>query len=360
MAPPTRVFASPVAGDAPPSRSASAIVAGADSGSHVLKIIGYSHTKEVPNGTAVTSRPFTMARRIWFVEYYPNGDKAGDEGFIAIFLVLRGTVAEDTNAKVTISLLDQGGNPVPAHSYTTSFVNFSAKGNWGYHKFIDRGALDDSEHVKNDSFSVRFDITVMKGFRTVETPLVAVPPSDLHQHLGNLLVSKEHTDVKFRVGGSTFSAHRLVLAARSPVFKAELYGPMKESSTGRIIRIDDMEAEVFCALLAFIYTDTLPGMQEEDESVLIQHLLVAADRYGLERLKSICEDKLCKRIDTGSVGTVLALAEQHNCRGLKEECFEFLRSPTNLDEVMETDGFEYLTRTCPHILKELLSKITHH
>jgi speckle-type POZ protein len=39
-------------------------------------------------------------------------------------------------------------------------------------------------------------------------------------------------------------------------------------------------------------------------------LLVAADRYGLERLKLICEDKLCNYISAGTAATSLALAEQ--------------------------------------------------
>jgi speckle-type POZ protein len=40
-----------------------------------------------------------------------------------------------------------------------------------------------------------------------------------------------------------------LLASRSTVFKAELFGPMKESSTADAIRVDDMEAHVFRAML---------------------------------------------------------------------------------------------------------------
>ena len=87
-----------------------------------------------------------------------------------------------------------------------------------------------------------------------------------------------------------------------------------------------MEPEVFDALLTFIYTDTLPEMKEGEECAMAQHLLVAADRYNLERLKLICEDKLCKYIDTGSAATILALAEKHNYHGLKDACFAFLSS----------------------------------
>uniref|UniRef100_A0A8I6YC72 BPM/SPOP BACK domain-containing protein n=2 Tax=Hordeum vulgare subsp. vulgare TaxID=112509 RepID=A0A8I6YC72_HORVV len=95
-------------------------------------------------------------------------------------------------------------------------------------------------------------------------------------------------------------------------------------------------------------------MDQREESAMVQHLLVAADRYALERLKLICEDKLCNRIDTNSVATILALAEQHHCHELKAACLVFLSSTTNLEAAMESEGFEYLTKTCPGVIKDFL------
>jgi speckle-type POZ protein len=46
---------------------------------------------------------------------------------------------------------------------------------------------------------------------------------------------------------------------------------------------------VFRSLLHFIYTDSLPEIDDRDRTAMAQHLLVAADQYGMERLKSICE-----------------------------------------------------------------------
>ena len=187
---------------------------------------------------------------------------------------------------------------------------------------------------------------------------VSVPPSSLHQHLGDLLLAEKGADVVFDVGGQTFAAHRCVLAARSPVFSAELFGVMKESDTGVVVRIDDMEAQVFKALLYFIYTDLFPNTAEQDEDVLSQHLLVAADRYNLERLKLLCEQKLCEYIDVGTVATILALAEQHHCHGLKKVCFDFLSSPANLKAVVASDGFKHLSRSCPSVMEEVIGMLT--
>lgn len=88
-----------------------------------------------------------------------------------------------------------------------------------------------------------------------------------------------------------------------------------------------------------------------------QHLLVAADRYNLERLKLICEHRLCRCIEASTLGTILALAEQHHCQGLKKACFHFLSSPVNLTAVLATDAFEYLNTSCPSVIKDLIAKL---
>ena len=114
---------------------------------------------------------------------------------------------------------------------------------------------------------------------------------------------------------------------------------MKEKEAQRI-EIDDMEPAVFEALLHFVYTDSLPG--DADNNVAMQHMLVAADRYGLDRLRLLCEAKLCHDIDVPTVATTLALAEQDHCPHLRGACIGFIASRDVLGAVMETDGFKHL------------------
>lgn len=65
-------------------------------------------------------------------------------------------------------------------------------------------------------------------------------------------------------------------------------------------------------------------------TVMVQHLLAAADLYNLDRLKLLCESKLCEEINTDNVATTLALAEQHHCPQLKAICLKFIANPANL------------------------------
>ncbi|XP_076938519.1 BTB/POZ and MATH domain-containing protein 2-like [Bidens hawaiensis] len=150
------------------------------------------------------------------------------------------------------------------------------------------------------------------------------------------VASGKWADVSFEVNGDTFDAHKLVLAARSPVFRAQIFGPMKDQNVKSII-VEDTEAHVFKALLHFMYWDKLPGMEELmglntkwASTLMYQHMLAAADRYGLERLLMLCESNLCEDIAVNTVATTFALAVQHHCLQYKYVCLKFVALPENL------------------------------
>ncbi|KAF8689704.1 hypothetical protein HU200_041700 [Digitaria exilis] len=152
--------------------------------------------------------------------------------------------------------------------------------------------------------------------------------------------SGKRADVTFKVKNANFRAHKFVLAMRSPVFEAELYGPMK-GTRKRSITVEDMEPEVFELLLHFMYTDSLPPMDNLDEvesQDIVKHLLVAADR-----------------IDVDSVAPTLALAEQHHCNKLKDACIGFMNSSDRID-LVASKGYEHLKRAYPGIFMDLWEK----
>ncbi|KAK3157596.1 hypothetical protein QOZ80_2AG0124840 [Eleusine coracana subsp. coracana] len=302
----------------PTSGSASTIVACAVSGYHVLRIDGYSRTKHtISNGKFVESRPFSAAGHTWIIKYYPNGILKNSADYISLYLP---------------------------------------------EKFIKREDLERSGRLKDDCFTIRCDMIVLGKVRSEDTVTssIVVPPPDWPQHFRALLLSEQGADVRFMVGDEAFAAHRCVLAARSPVFKADLFGRMKEGTTTMpCIQIDDMAPQVFKTLLHFIYTDSLPEIDGKDESspAMEQHLLEAADRYGMQRLKLMCEETLSRYIGLNTVAITLALAEQHHCQGLEEVCFNFLKSSETLNAVKETDGFQHLVKSCPSVVFELVSKL---
>jgi speckle-type POZ protein len=88
-----------------------------------------------------------------------------------------------------------------------------------------------------------------------------------------------------------------------------------------------------------------------------QHLLVAADRYAVDRMKLVCASILCKNLDVETVSATLALAYQHNCDKFKDVCLEFITSSSDLmDSVVATQGYQSLKATCPSALVDAFEK----
>lgn len=54
-------------------------------------------------------------------------------------------------------------------------------------------------------------------------------------------------------GGKVFPCHKLIMSARSPVFKAMFVVQMKESKSGKVT-IEDIKPEIMTEMLHFIYT----------------------------------------------------------------------------------------------------------
>ncbi|XBJ19723.1 hypothetical protein VPH35_010663 [Triticum aestivum] len=339
--------------------------AGAAGGYHLLVVEGYSRTKaDAPHGHHVESGPFRVGGYLWFLKYYPNGSSSARPGSTSASLILAQDVEKPVKAQFVLSFIGQSDKQESTYIGLTEVCEFPCKSaGMSYLNFMSRDEFEYSEHLKDDGFTLRCDVLVLDAKVTgAASPFVTVPPPDMQRHFTDLLKDEEGADVTFEVGGETIAAHRCVLAARSRVFKAELFGPMKESTAaGHTIHVEDMEPQVFRAMLEFIYNDSEPEIdhKDDDEDAMWQwqHLLAAADRYDMQRLKLICEDKLCGFIEVNSTAAILSLAEQHCCDGLKKACYAFLGTLGNLRAVAATDGFDDLIRNHPSVMKELIAML---
>lgn len=339
-------------------------------GAHDFKITGYSLTKGMGIGKYIASDTFTVGGISWAIYFYPDGKSAEDNtSYVSLFIALASEGVE-VRALFELSLIDQSGKDMhKVHSHfgralDTGPYTLKSRGSmWGYKRFFRRTSLETSDYLRDDCLEIRCCVGVVRSHTEGhKTCSITVTPSDIGLHYGQLLESGMGTDVKLEVNGETFAAHKLVLAARSPVFRAQLFGPMKDQETN--IKVEDMEAPVFKALLHFIYWDSLPDLRELTglnskwaSTLMTQHLLAASDRYGLDRLRVLCEAHLCEDVAINTVATTLALADQHRCFTLKSVCLKFIASRGNLRAVMETDGFNYLKESCPWIVTEVLENV---
>ncbi|RCV35504.1 hypothetical protein SETIT_7G244800v2 [Setaria italica] len=329
---------------------------GSVTATHNFQVTNFSQLFGMGIGKYVSSSAFSVGGCDWRINFYPDGNNTENNGaYVSAFLYfLRGTAC--VTVELSLSLLGKDDQVSEQETCTPTFPSVGA--DWGWPQFIEKSKLQELLRLNGDRFTIRCVMTVKEVPGTEEGSAIVVPQPKLHQDLSHMLKNGEGADVTFSVGAQLFPAHKCMLAARSAVFKAEFFGAMKERDD-QCIKIDDMEPTIFEALLYFVYTGSLPDDWDADSSnnVAMLHLLVAADRYGLDRLRMMCEAKLCQDIDAETVATTLVLAEQHHCTQLKDACLGFIASRNVLGVVLKTDGFKHLLASCPSIMTEILDKV---
>ncbi|KAM3214156.1 hypothetical protein ACQJBY_066533 [Aegilops geniculata] len=345
----------------------------------LFKINGYSFTLGANRDYCFKFR-WTLDGYEWEIRIHPRCHDSVALNIIFLSEARRCPV----RTKVRYCIIDPRGVLKPFERYCMSLTFKKLQDSSFEVVFMDTGLLEASDYLKDDSFTVQCTLEVFKklpDIATISLKELHLSSSNLHQHFAELLQNETGADVTFLVSGESFAAHKNILAARSPVFMAEFFGEMKEKCS-QSVQIKDMEAVVFKALLQFIYTDTVPEFRQQAEvdaeavytdsapefeqqeevdaeaeaaTVMAQHLLAAADRYGLERLKLICARELSSGINVDTAATALALAEQHNCPELKARCVDFIiRTSATLDAVLATEGFKHLEASCPLVVIDLL------
>ncbi|TVU42659.1 hypothetical protein EJB05_09078, partial [Eragrostis curvula] len=328
-------------------------------GKHVFRITGYSQHRDMGEGRFINSGVFSVGGHHWGAVLNPA---VVNPDHVVVALVLVGRESTKVRASYELNLVDQStGLPVFVHKEEPRTCGPFEPDNLNKISLHCKQRSLFEWYLRNDCLTMEAIVTVLREPSVPKTktfPKIEVPPSDISVHFAKLLEDKEGVDVTFSVAGETFKAHKILLAARSPVFKAELLGPMSKAGM-EPITITDLQPDVFRALLFFNYTDSLPGMDDlegDDLCEMMRHLLVAADRYAVERLKLMCQSILCENLQVKTVATTLALADQHHCGKLKDACIEFITCSNAFDAVAETEGYKNLKRTCPSVVIEALEK----
>ncbi|XP_026417998.1 BTB/POZ and MATH domain-containing protein 4-like [Papaver somniferum] len=340
-------------------------------GSHKFVIQGYSLAKGMGIGKHIASENFTVGGYQWAIYFYPDGKNPEDNSsYVSVFIALASEGA-DVRALFELTLVDQSGkekHKVHSHfdrSLESGPYTLKYRGSmWGYKRFFRRAMLETSDFLKDDCLKINCTVgVVVSKVDPSRLPSIVVPESDIGSHFGMLLDNKDGSDIVFDVSGEKFHAHKLVLAARSPALRAEFFDDLEENK--QEIVVTELEPKVFKAMLHFIYRDTLVEDEEllasssscefSVSDTLIAKILAAADKYGLIRLRLMCESYLCKDISIGSVARMLALADRYQAAELKAACLKF--AAENLAAIMRSDGFEYLKENCPALQSEILKTV---
>jgi speckle-type POZ protein len=134
--------------------------------------------------------------------------------------------------------------------------------------------------------------------------------------MSSLLDARSMADIQFIVQGEKISAHLAVVASASPVIEAMFQGNRFKEGTTKTVRITDVSPEAFKHLLQFVYTGKIPTLSDSTETM--EMLFFAADKYEIQDLKDICENKLARQVSKRNAIHLLIVAHLHSATKLQE------------------------------------------
>ena len=148
-------------------------------------------------------------------------------------------------------------------------------------------------------------------------------------------------DVTICVGGKTFTAHRTVLAAASPYFKAHFSstlnggvsaGSGSSENESKPVILTDIEADCMSNLLDYIYTGDIELNQEN-----IKDIISASNYLLITSLKERCTAFLQKILTPKNCLGIETTASNYDCELLRNTATSFIRE--NFITVSDTDEF---------------------
>ncbi|KAJ7531721.1 hypothetical protein O6H91_14G056000 [Diphasiastrum complanatum] len=122
--------------------------------------------------------------------------------------------------------------------------------------------------------------------------------------------------------GGALRANRSVLVGKSEVFRSMLTSDMISGTIGHI-DLEDMNTPALIAFIRFLH---IAELSPEELNVHAQSLFMAAHIYGVDLLKSICEDFLLKSISPENVFSYLEVGHRCNSKAIQDVSFQIISS----------------------------------
>ncbi|CAI4227314.1 unnamed protein product [Auanema sp. JU1783] len=285
----------------------------------------------------------------WSIKIYPKGNGENNKDFV--FLCLNRVVNNNNTGKSTkigfksrfmlrtaeLKEIEMRIHPNPSHS--------------DYVSYIKRDVLF-PQILPRDMIIVNVEIDVaVETITTTHEPIL--PNSNCEQQLvedyQRLFREDLLTDFTIRVGARDIRTHRAILAARSPVFGAMLmHEDTNETKTG-ILEIRDLDYDVVYEMVYYIYT----GRCQREISEIAGDLLVAADKYRLEELKSHCEKYLIENLSTETVCHLLVLGDMYGAPRLRSRAVQMILARPKT--VTNTQGWEEILKSRPALVTDIVN-----
>ena len=176
----------------------------------------------------------------------------------------------------------------------------------------------------------------------------------LSSDLGNMFLDPQFSDIVLLCQEEEIQAHKMILSARSPLFRAMLKTEMPGSVKGEImIMIENADKDVLKEMVGYFYTAKVG-----EHFTKYKELLILANKYEVEELKKFCGTKVIELLNNDNVLQVGTFAELHNAEDLMKACVKYIvvNKPSSLNQSLEEDLVKRSPKMMIEMIRQLLKK----
>ncbi|XP_065223987.1 speckle-type POZ protein-like [Planococcus citri] len=291
----------------------------------------------------------------WHLEFELENHEPDESDYFAVYLCLDKGFTDGILVKAKFYFLDDKGKAANVRQYCKILKPGKRSiSSWGFPAFISKTRLlkphAGQKILHEDALTI---VCELKGATLNSTTIETVQRCNIgpmmsencvSKSLERLLLNQDLIDVTFSLNGENFGAHKIILAARSPVFAAMFKHDMQENRLNKV-DIPDMKPEVFKAFLQYLYTDKTP------HPGMVRELLVAAGKYDVSGLRLLCEEMLLKDLSEENATDVLVFADLYLLEHLRKQVIFYIKK--HFARITSTQSWKNTILEHPHLFDEV-------
>jgi hypothetical protein len=188
------------------------------------------------------------------------------------------------------------------------------------------------------------------SYSFVENVVLDLPPPTILSDLRSFINQPEFSDIELvcRIDGCKFFGHKIILSRC--LYFAAMFGSCMQETTKPVVELSDISGPVLEAILKYLYTDEF----ESDSSVDLMTLFTTADKYGIDRLKRICEQSILSSMTVDNSCAIFRASDLVSAETMRSKTLEFI--VRNYEAVVKTTSFEELARSNVELTLEIIRR----
>jgi len=299
-------------------------------------------------GQQLESSQFVINGLKLCITLYPNGRNDDEGGCVSLFLRNDNSIQLEVMCEFVLGI-----NKTFKHQF--SFNKINPNSGYGFPKMYTHEQMLAQEVLDVGVLDIKAFITFKGKVRNISHCIDEAEEVDSTERVGvdlfNSFELQEFTDFEIVSEDRNIRCHKVVLASRSPVFRAMLLNDMEESSSSKV-QPKEFDSQTISLLLRFLYRGQLePDMIDKHAEPVFK----AADYYEVTDLKRLCEKSLMKKITIGNMLEMLVLADMYKAMDLRDATKSLIVA--NSKELLKKRHWKEKLKDASHLVFEILEAV---